>query len=102
VLRLIIADERATDGFGTLLSADIAHRGQLVRIAFTGDDGADNAHAGGTSNRSDYVVQLNIHEGECLLHVLDVRCSVVGMALPDTKIGAQFGNVAARPEACSQ
>jgi len=39
------------------------------------------------------VVELKIHLGQCLLHVLDVRGSVLQQALALTHVGSQLGNL---------
>ena len=45
-------------------------------------------------------MQLDIHEGQRLLHVLDVRRSVIGMALTGTQICPQLGDIATWSETC--
>ena len=68
------------------LAAYVAQGDEYLRIAFTGNNGADDLHAGGAGDIADDMVQLQVHEGECLLlvaalvlmlHVLDMGGGVV-------------------------
>ena len=45
------------------------------------------------------MVKLQVHEGHCLLHMLDVRGREVEMALAQPQISAQRRDVAAGTEA---
>ena len=51
---------------------------------------------------ADDVVQLQVHEGQRLLHVLDVGCGVVQLPLSKPQVGSKRSNVAARSDARSQ
>jgi len=47
-------------------------------------------------------MELNVHERQRLLHVLDMCGSVVGVLLAGAKIGQQLCDIAARTEASTQ
>src|SRR6202040_699991 len=80
----------------------ITHRSQHAGITLTGHDGADDAHPCGSRHVGDDMVQLKVHEGERLLHMLDVCGRVVQMSFPKPQIGSKRSDVAAGPEAWAQ
>lgn len=63
------------------------------------NDGPDDLHAGHAGNVTDDVVELQVHECQSLLHVLDMRRGVIQMPLAQPQVGPQGSNVAGRPEA---
>ncbi|MCY1371411.1 hypothetical protein D9M69_585510 [compost metagenome] len=88
MLGLVVAHQGALDGVSARLAAGVAQGGQLRRVALAGDNGPDDPHARGPGDVGDHMVQLQIHVGERLLHVLDMRRSVVEMPLPQPQIAA--------------
>jgi len=50
----------------------------------------------------DEVMQLQVHEGQSLLHMLDVRCRVVQVPFTQPQVGTKCGDVTAWPEAQAQ
>lgn len=77
VLGLIVAGQRCTYRLDSRLAVAIPHRRQNGGIAFSTDDGADDPHARGAGDVSDDMMQLHVHEGQCLLHVLDMGGGLV-------------------------
>jgi hypothetical protein len=67
--------------------------GKLVRIAFAGDDRAENRHAGSTTNVTDYISELHIHLGQRFLHVLYAFASRSHEALSSSQVGSQNPNL---------
>jgi hypothetical protein len=102
VLGLVVANECGSNRPDAGLAVAIPHGRQYARVALSAHDGADDLHAGRSGDVSDDVMQLQVHEGQGLLHVLDVRCRVVHMPLTKPQIGAKCGNAAAWPEARTQ
>ena len=72
VLGAVIADQGLGDGLPGGLDAEIAQGGQPLRIALSGEKGADDAQAGDAGDVADHVVELEIHLDQGFLHVLDV------------------------------
>ena len=50
----------------------MAQARQHLRVALAGKDRADDPQAGRAGDVGDDVVELKIHLGQCLLHMLDV------------------------------
>ena len=99
MFRLVIAGKRSVQRLSVCLAAYVAQRDPYLRIPFTGNNGADDLHAGGAGDIADDVVQLQIHEGECLVHVLDVRGGIVQMPLSGTQVDSQRRNLTPRTKA---
>ena len=51
--------------------------GQFFRFAFTGDDRADDLHAGSAGDVLHDMMQLQVHLHQRLLHVLDMCCGIL-------------------------
>src|SRR5215213_2406209 len=68
----------------------VAQRYQFPGVTFASDDCFDNAHPAGTLDLADHIVQLQIHQLECLLHVLHVRCCYADMVVTQPYVGAQL------------
>lgn len=83
MLGLVVANQGRTNRLGARLAVAIAHLCQRIWIALPADDSSDDPHTRGAGDVGDDVVQLKVHEGQRLLHMLDVRSRVVQMALPD-------------------
>src|SRR5512134_3440507 len=99
---LVVSNQGCTNRFDTRPAVTIAHLRQYVWIALSANDGADDPHARGAGDVGDNVVQLEVHEGQRLLHVLDVRSRVVQMPLSEPQIGPQRGDVTTQSEARAQ
>ena len=68
--------------------------GQHLGGTLAGEDGADDAQAGGgAGDVGDDVMELNVHLGQRLLHMLDVRGRVLKKALALTHVGSQLRNL---------
>ncbi|MEM5461945.1 hypothetical protein VSR69_45510 [Paraburkholderia phytofirmans] len=106
---LAVARPRMTNGLKAFLATDVAHCCESVRIALAGDDRADDAHPSDACEIRDHMVQLDIHECQRLLHVLDVRGGVVGIPSRERRYAlnsaiSRPGRKLARsnPHACSR
>lgn len=78
----------------------MAEARQRLRVAHVGKDRANQtSHSG---DIGDDVVELKIHLGQRLLHMLDVRGRVLQQTLALTHIGSQFGNLPFGPKAGPQ
>lgn len=84
MFRLVIAHQGTLDGLNARFAAGIAQGCQLRRVALAGDNRPDDPHAGGPGNVGDHMVQLQVHVGERLLHVLDMRRGVIEVAFSQT------------------
>ena len=102
VLGLIVAHQRCADRLRARLAANIAHGRQHLWVSLTVDDGTDDLQASHPSDVADHMVQLQVHEGQCLLHVLDVGGAILEMALAQAQISPQGGDVASGAEARAQ
>ena len=71
----------------------IAQACQHLRVTLAGEDGADDAQAGGAGDVGDDVMELNVHLGQRLLHMLDVRGRVLKKTLALTHVGSQLRNL---------
>ncbi len=87
VFGLIVALQRAFEGLGGRLATHVSHSREHLRVTFAGDDGANDLQASHAGHIADYVVQLQVHEREGLLHVLDVRGGVFQMSFANAQVG---------------
>lgn len=78
------------------------HGCQYVGIALATHDRANDPHPCGAGDVGDDMVQLKVHEGQRLLHVLDMRRRVLHVPLSKAQIRTKRGDVAARSEARAQ
>lgn len=65
-----VTGEVLRDLFGGFAAATIAMQGEACRIAFAGDDGADDGHPGLAGEVGDRPMDLDVHLVEGLLHPL--------------------------------
>jgi len=72
-----IAGEGLGDGLLGGLTGGVAQAGQDEWIALSGDDSAEDLKAGGAGDVGEDVVELEVHLLEGLLHVEDVRGTVL-------------------------
>ncbi|MNO70766.1 hypothetical protein D3C76_616620 [compost metagenome] len=77
MLRLVVTDQRMLDSLDARLTTQVAHGGEHRGIALTGDNGTDDPHTSVPGDGTDHMVQLQIHVGERLLHVLNMGCGVI-------------------------
>ena len=89
VLGAVVAGERFADGVRLSWQRTSRKSSKRSRVAFAGDDRANDAHAGEPGNVRDDVVQLDVHLHERLLHVLNVRGRVVDQPLTMPQVRAQ-------------
>ena len=78
---------------GTGLAPGIAQACQHLGVTLAGEDGADDAQAGGAGDVGNDVMELNVHLGQRLLHMLDVRGRVLKKTLALTHVGSQHRNL---------
>ena len=84
------------------MAAPITMGGEDGRVSFTRNHGADDPHPGFARHIGHHVIELDVHLHQRLLHMLDVRRTVVEQALALAQIGAQRGQLALRSEAGAQ
>src|ERR1700751_98395 len=104
-----VSAQRGSDLLLRGVAAPITMGGQYGRISFTRDHGADDPHPGFARHVGHHVMELDVHLHPRLLHMLDVRRTVVQQALTLAQIGAQrrqltLGSEVARssPYSCSR
>src|SRR5882762_1221513 len=100
MLGAVAPGEGLRDRLSTGVATVMAY--QRLGVALAGKDRANDAQAGRTGDIGDDVVELKIHLGQCLLHMLDVRGRVLQQTLALTHVGSQFGNLPFGPKAGSQ
>ncbi|TCG05782.1 hypothetical protein BZM27_31075 [Paraburkholderia steynii] len=94
VFGLVVPYQSGPDGLDAGPTIAITHGRQYAGITLTTHDGADDPHSRGARHIADDVVQLKVHEGQRLLHMLDMRRRVVKMSFPKPQIGAKRSDVA--------
>jgi hypothetical protein len=102
VLLPVIADQGLPDGVHRGMTARVTMSCQHRRIPLTGDEGADDGHAGHPGDIRDNVMELKIHLHQRLLPVLDMRGGRVKQPFALPQVGTQRGDLALRPEAAAQ
>ena len=76
--------------------------GEHLGIAHAVEDCADDLHSGRARDVSDDVVELDVHQHERLLHVLNVRRGVLNDALAMTKQRSQARHTVSRTKTAAQ
>ena len=102
VLLTPVSSPRGSDLRLRGMAAPITMGGQHGRVSLTRDYGADDPHAGFSRHVGHHVMELDVHLHQRLLHMLDVRRTVVQQALTLAQIGAQRGQLALGSEAGAQ
>lgn len=102
VLGAVAPGKRLRDRLSTGVATVMAQARQRLRVALSGKDRANDAQASRTGDIGDDVVELKIHLGQRLLHMLDVRGRVLQQTFALTHIGSQFGNLPFGPKAGSK
>ena len=97
-----VAIQRLGDGRRVLLAPMIPSLGQLLRVAFPRKDRLDDRQARHAGNVADDVLQLDIHLGEGLLHVLDVPRGIGQQRGPLPSIAPQHDDLILRAETGGQ
>ena len=87
MLSTVVAGQRLLDRLDSGVATPIPHARQHCRIALAAEDRADDPQPGRTGNIGDDVVELHVHFGQRLLHVLDMRRPVLEQTLTLTQIG---------------
>src|SRR5438067_11719890 len=72
MLAAVASGERLRDRLGTGVATVMAQARQRFRVSLAGKDRTNDAQAGCAGDVGDNVVELKIHLGQCLLHMLDV------------------------------
>ena len=80
----------------------MAQARQHLGVALAGNDRVNDPQAGRACDVGDDVVQLQVHLGQRLLYMLDMRGRVLEQALALAHVGAQFGDLAFRSKAGAQ
>ena len=81
MFRPVVPAERLLNRLDGLLASNIAVNGEDLRVADTFNDGPDNLHPRDACDITDNVVELDVHLHQRLLHVLNVRGSVLRRAV---------------------
>jgi hypothetical protein len=98
----VVAHQGGPDRLDGGPAVAITHRSQHAGITLAAHDGADDAHPCGPRHVGDDMVQLKVHEGQRLLHMLDVGGRVVQMSFPEPQVGSKRSDVATGSEAWAQ
>ena len=85
----VVTFEGFGDGLYAAFASMMAELGELLRITLPGNNGADDPHAGHSSDVTDHIVQQQIHLAQSLLHVLDVRGGIPNQVVPLTQMRPQ-------------
>ena len=102
MLIAVIANQGCPDRLDRRMASHIAEPRQNVRIPFPCHDGANDPHAGRTSDIRDDMMQLQVHLHQRLLHVLDMGRCIFDQPLPLAQIGAEGGDLGLRAETAPQ
>ena len=98
VLGPVMPGERRDDLGVRRVTAMIAMRGQLLRIAVTGDDVAQNAEAGDAGDIADDERQLHIHLHQGFLHAQHVHAARLEQGMAVTQIRPERDDLRPRPK----
>ena len=88
VLSAVVSGERLLDCFGVGVAAVIPQARQHFGIMFAGEDCADDPQSGCACDIGDDMVELEVHLGQRLLHVLNMRGRILEQTLALTYVGA--------------
>ena len=89
VFRAIIARQGFSNLFSVALAARVTELCQGDRVFFSADNCSDDLQAGLASDVAKHIGQLNVHQLQSLLNVLDVGCPIAQKVLALTDIGPQ-------------
>ena len=78
------AFQRLGNDFAAVFAVGIPKCRQLFRIMLPADDGADDFHPGHAGNIADNVVQLDIHQVQRFLHMMNMAHPVGKKIVPMT------------------
>jgi hypothetical protein len=98
----VVADQGLADCLDRRVTPPVPVGSQHVGIALAVHDRADDAHPGHARDVRGDVMELQVHLGQRLLHVLDMGRRVIQQPLALTQIGPQRRDLALRPEAAPQ
>lgn len=82
------AFQRFGDVFLSTTAMGVTVSGEDGGVALSGKNGTDDGHAGGTGDVADDIVQLEVHQVEGFLHMLNVRSPVAQEQVPLASNGA--------------
>ena len=88
-----VAPQRLCDGRLVGLDSGVAQLRQLHWIPLATHNGLDDFHAGLARDVADDVLQLHVHLGQGLLHVLDVVGGVFHQHGPLPQVAAQASDI---------
>ena len=89
MFRSIIAVQGAGDNLLAVLATLITQAGKDEWIALTSQNGFDDLHSGLSGDVGNHIGKLQIHLGQGLLHLLDMRGSIANQIHPLPNIAAQ-------------
>ena len=93
VFGLVVALQGFGDLFFALAAAVVAMFSQFFGVVVTGDNAADDLHAGDTGDIGDDVGELEVHLLEGFLHVLNLAGAALNQVGPVADEGAQGADV---------
>jgi len=102
MLGLIIANQCAANGLPARLATNITHFGQQMRITLSTNDSSYYFHACGSSHVTYDMVQLQVHQGQCFLHILDMSGGEVKQPLPLPQVNPKCSYLSGRAKAGTQ
>ena len=102
MLLSVVTHQGLADLFERCMTVPIAMGGQRIGISLASHDRADDTHPSYASDVRNHMMELEIHLGQRLLHVLNMCGGVVQQALTLAQIGAQRRDVTLGPEAGAQ
>jgi hypothetical protein len=81
VLGAVVPGERLLDRFGTGVASVIPQARQRPGIMFAGKDGMDDPQSSCACDIGDNMVELKVHLGQRLLHMLNMRGRILERTL---------------------
>lgn len=98
-----IAVQRAGDGSLIIFATAITQAGENQGVTLAIDNGLDDPHSRCPSDIGDHVGKLEVHLGQGLLHMLDVRGGIAHQIHPLPNIGTQGTDLIGRAKStCKQ
>jgi hypothetical protein len=76
--------------------------GEGLRVVGAGDDGSDDTHPSFSSDVTDDVMNLNVHQCQCFVHVLHVRIRSTHEHLAMSHVAAKFDDLRSGSKARSE
>ncbi len=92
VLGAVVTGERLLDRLGTGVAPVIAQARQHLGVMLAGEDCADDPQSSCAGDVGDDMMELKIHLGQRLLHVLNMRGRILEQTLALAYVGTQLVN----------